>query len=40
MNAGYSGFVVSEAKTTLQMYDEFKKLKAFYDYCVQSSINR
>lgn len=26
---GYSGFVVSEAKTSLQTYDEFKKLKNF-----------
>jgi len=28
--AGYSGFVVSEAKTSLQTYSEFKKLNAFY----------
>ena len=27
---GYSGFVVSEAKTSLQTYTEFKKLKEFY----------
>jgi len=29
--AGYSGFVVSEAKETFQTKDEFKKLKDFYD---------
>ncbi len=28
--AGYSGFVVSEAKISLQTYSEFKKLKEFY----------
>ena len=30
VNAGYSGLVVSEAKTSLQTYDEFKKLNDFY----------
>ena len=30
-NAGYSGFVVSEAKTSLQTYGEFKKLKDFFN---------
>jgi len=29
-NAGYSGFVVSEAKVSLQTYEEFKKLKDFF----------
>jgi len=29
--AGYSGFVVSEAKTSLQTYEEFRKLREFYD---------
>lgn len=28
--AGYTGLVVSEAKTSLQTYDEFKKLNDFY----------
>lgn len=28
--SGYSGFVVSEAKTSLQNYSEFKKLNDFY----------
>lgn len=31
LRAGYKGFVVSEAEKTLQTYDEFKKLKDFYD---------
>ncbi len=30
VKAGYSGFVVSEAKTSLQTYEEFKKLSDFY----------
>lgn len=29
--ANYSGFVVSEAKTSLQTYAEFKKLRQFYE---------
>lgn len=28
--SGYSGFVVSEAKLSLQTYEEFKKLNSFY----------
>jgi hypothetical protein len=37
---GYSGFVVSEAKPSLQNYAEFKKLREFYLRWLKGSQNR
>ena len=35
--AGYSGFVVSEAKNSLQKYSEFKRLNEFYQEWMENS---
>ena len=37
---GYSGFVVSEAKCSLQTYEEFKKLFDFYKRWESKKINK